>query len=67
MGKKMSDYMASRDDGLLLALKIVKEDGVEALEMEYGDTCDDWCGGFSYGYYNGIKDAIEIVEKGGIE
>ena len=25
------------------------------------------CGGFSYGYYNGIKDAIEIVEKGGIE
>ena len=24
-------------------------------------------GGFSYGYYNGIKDAIEIVEKGGIE
>lgn len=25
------------------------------------------CGGFSYGYYNGVKDAIEIVEKGGIE
>lgn len=24
-------------------------------------------GGFLYGYYNGIKDAIEIVEKGGIE
>lgn len=34
MGKKMSDYMAGRDDGLLLALKIVKEDGVEALEKE---------------------------------
>lgn len=30
----MSDYMAGRDDGLLLALKIVKEDGVEALEKE---------------------------------
>lgn len=38
----MSDYMAGRDDGLLLALKIVKEDGVEALETEYGDTCNDW-------------------------
>ena len=25
------------------------------------------CGGFSYGYYNGIKDVVEIVEKGGIE
>lgn len=25
------------------------------------------CGGFSYGYYNGVKDAIKIVEKGGIE
>ena len=25
------------------------------------------CGGFSYGYYNGVKDAIEIVEKGGIK
>lgn len=25
------------------------------------------CGGFSYGYYNGTKDAIEIIEKGGIE
>lgn len=23
-------------------------------------------GGFSYGYYNGVKDSIEIVEKGGI-
>ena len=34
MGKKMSEYMAGRDDGLLLALKIVKEDGVEALEKE---------------------------------
>lgn len=45
MGKKMSDYMADRDDGLLLVLKIVKEDGAEALETEYGDTCDDWWGG----------------------
>lgn len=34
MGKKMNAYMAGRDDGLLLALKIVKEDGVEALEQE---------------------------------
>ena len=25
------------------------------------------CGGFSYGYYNGVKDAVKIVEKGGIE
>ena len=25
------------------------------------------CGGFSYGYYNGVKDAIKIVEEGGIE
>ena len=25
------------------------------------------CGGFSYGYYNGVKDAAKIVEKGGIE
>lgn len=25
------------------------------------------CGTFLYGYYNGIEDAIEIVEKGGIE
>lgn len=41
MMKKMSDYMAGRGDGLLLALKIVKEDGVESLETEYGDTCDD--------------------------
>lgn len=23
-------------------------------------------GGFSYGYYNGVKDSIEIVEKGGV-
>ena len=21
------------------------------------------CGGFSYGYYNGVKDAVKIVEK----
>lgn len=25
------------------------------------------CGGFSYGYYNGVKDAVKIVEKGGVE
>ncbi len=25
------------------------------------------CGGFSYGYYNGVKDAVKIVEKGGID
>ena len=25
------------------------------------------CGGFSYGYYNGVKDAVKIVEKGGIK
>ena len=24
------------------------------------------CGGFSYGYYNGVKDAVKIVEKGGL-
>lgn len=24
------------------------------------------CGGFSYGYYNGVKDAVKIIEKGGI-
>lgn len=30
--------------GIEMALKIVKEDGVEALETEYGDTCDDWWG-----------------------
>ena len=23
-------------------------------------------GGFSYGYYNGVKESIEIVEKGGV-
>lgn len=23
-------------------------------------------GGFSYGYYNGVKDAVKIVEKGGL-
>ena len=45
MGRKMSDYMAGRDDGLLLALKIDKEDGVEALETENSDACDDWWGG----------------------
>lgn len=31
---KMNDYMSGRQDGLLLALKIVKEGGVEALEEE---------------------------------
>lgn len=25
------------------------------------------CGGFSYGYYNGVKDVIKIVKKGGVE
>lgn len=25
------------------------------------------CGGFSYGYYNGVKDAVKIIEKGGIK
>lgn len=25
------------------------------------------CGGFSYGYCNGVKDAVKIVEKGGIK
>lgn len=34
MGKKMSDYMAGREDGILLALKIVKDGGIEALEQE---------------------------------
>lgn len=31
---KQNDYMQGRNDGLLLALKIVKEGGVEALEKE---------------------------------
>lgn len=30
----MTDYQAGREDGLLLALKIVKEDGIKALEDE---------------------------------
>lgn len=34
MGKKMNDYMAGREDGLLMALDIVKKGGVEALEEE---------------------------------
>lgn len=31
---KISDYMSGRQDGLLLALSIVKDGGVEALEEE---------------------------------
>ncbi len=31
---KMADYSAGRHDGLALALKIVKEGGIEALEQE---------------------------------
>lgn len=34
MAVKMTDYMSGRNDGLALALKIVKEGGVEALEEE---------------------------------
>lgn len=34
MKKKMTDYMAGRTDGLLLAMEIVKKDGAEALEKE---------------------------------
>ena len=34
MSKKINDYMAGREDGLLMALDIVKKDGVEALEKE---------------------------------
>lgn len=34
MAKKMSDYMAGREDGLLLATQIVKQGGIEALEKE---------------------------------
>ena len=34
MGKKINDYMAGREDGLLMALNIVKKGGVEALEEE---------------------------------
>lgn len=32
--KKVREYQRGRDDGLLLAIKIVKEGGVEALEQE---------------------------------
>ncbi|MDD4844967.1 MAG: hypothetical protein PHU31_11695 [Anaerotignum sp.] len=31
---KMADYSAGRHDGLALALKIIKEGGIEALEQE---------------------------------
>lgn len=31
---RMQDYHAGRNDGLLLALRILKEDGMEALEKE---------------------------------
>ena len=31
---KMNEYMTGREDGLLLALKIVKDGGVEELEKE---------------------------------
>lgn len=34
MAKKINDYMAGREDGLLMALDIVKKGGVEALEKE---------------------------------
>lgn len=34
MAKKINDYMTGREDGLLMALDIVKKDGVEALEKE---------------------------------
>ena len=34
MAKKMNEYMAGREDGLLMALDIVKKGGVEALEKE---------------------------------
>ncbi len=34
MSKKINDYMTGREDGLLMALDIVKKDGVEALEKE---------------------------------
>lgn len=31
---KMTDYQSGREDGLLLAQKIVKEGGIEALDKE---------------------------------
>ena len=34
MAKKINEYMAGREDGLLMALDIVKKGGVEALEEE---------------------------------
>lgn len=34
MSKKINDYMTGREDGLLMALDIVRNDGVEALEKE---------------------------------
>lgn len=34
MAKKINDYMTGREDGLLMALDIVKKDGVAALEKE---------------------------------
>lgn len=34
MAKKINDYMTGREDGLLMALDIVKKDGIEALEKE---------------------------------
>ena len=34
MAKKINDYMAGWEDGLMMALDIVKKDGVEALEKE---------------------------------
>ena len=34
MAKKINDYMAGREDGLMMALDIVKKDGIEALEKE---------------------------------
>ena len=34
MGKKINDYMTGREDGLLMALDVVKKGGIEALEKE---------------------------------
>lgn len=34
MAKKINDYMAGREDGLLMALDIAKNGGIEALEKE---------------------------------
>ena len=34
MAKKINDYMDGREDGLMMALDIVKKDGIEALEKE---------------------------------